>query len=61
MRQNTINRTVSVMPADVLFIHWTTSLNAPGLFREALVEQTSDLEDLEELLESPNAEPPQYE
>ncbi len=46
------------MPADVLFIHWTTSLNAPGLFREALVEQTSDLE---ELLESPNAEPPQYE
>ncbi len=81
------------MPADVLFLHWATSLNASGLFREALaeqmtyrnidrdelvalvdealhdktydldelVEQTSDLEDLEELLEAPDVEPPQHE
>lgn len=30
---------VSLDPADTLFLRWTTSINAFGLFQEALAEQ----------------------
>ncbi|MDQ2052636.1 hypothetical protein RBH26_19440 [Natronolimnohabitans sp. A-GB9] len=93
MAQNTVTTTVSVMPADALFLSWATSINASGLFREALAEQmayrdidrpelvmlvdealrddeydlddlterTSDLEDLQALLEPSNSNPSQHE
>lgn len=39
MGRNTVNTTVSVQPADALFLSWATGINASGLFREALAEQ----------------------
>lgn len=39
MSRNTVNTTVSIMPADALFLSWATGINASGLFREALAEQ----------------------
>ncbi|WP_135536440.1 hypothetical protein [Halostella pelagica] len=39
MARNTVNTTVSIMPADALFLSWATGINASGLFREALAEQ----------------------
>ncbi len=39
MSRNTVNTTVSIMPADALFLSWATGINASGLFREALDEQ----------------------
>lgn len=39
MSRNTVNTTVSVDPADALFLEWTSSINASGLFREAVAEQ----------------------
>jgi len=39
MSRNTVNTTVSTMPADALFLSWATGINASGLFREALAEQ----------------------
>ncbi|PGF14588.1 hypothetical protein CP556_21075 [Natrinema sp. CBA1119] len=41
MSRNTVNTTVSIMPADALFLSWATGINASGLFREALAEQTA--------------------
>lgn len=41
MPRNTVNTTVSVDPADMLFLDWATGINASGLFREALSEQMS--------------------
>jgi hypothetical protein len=39
MSRNTVNTTVSIIPADALFLSWATGINASGLFREALAEQ----------------------
>lgn len=39
MSRNTVNTTVSIEPADALFLSWATGINASGLFREALAEQ----------------------
>jgi len=39
MSRNTVNATVSIVPADALFLSWATGINASGLFREALAEQ----------------------
>jgi len=39
MSRNTVNTTVSIKPADALFLSWATGINASGLFREALTEQ----------------------
>lgn len=39
MSRNTVNTTVSIKPADALFLSWATGINASGLFREALAEQ----------------------
>ncbi|AAG20739.1 hypothetical protein PNP59_14345 [Halobacterium salinarum] len=39
MSQNTVNTTVSIKPADALFLSWATGTNASGLFREAVAEQ----------------------
>jgi len=39
MSQHTVNATVPIKPADALFPSWATSINASGLFREAVAEQ----------------------
>ncbi|WP_323174747.1 hypothetical protein [Natrialba sp. PRR66] len=39
MGKRTTTTTISVMPADALFLSWATGINASGLFREALAEQ----------------------
>ncbi|AQL41636.1 hypothetical protein BV210_02405 [Halorientalis sp. IM1011] len=39
MTRNMVTTTVSVDPADALFLDWATGINASGLFREALSEQ----------------------
>jgi len=39
MSRNTVNTTVSTMPAVALFLSWATGINASGLFHEALAEQ----------------------
>ena len=41
MSRNTVNATVSIVPADALFLNWATGINASGLFREALAEQVA--------------------
>ncbi|MEE6209232.1 hypothetical protein U3A55_03525 [Salarchaeum sp. III] len=38
MSRNTVNTTVSIKPADALFLSWATGINVSGLFREALAE-----------------------
>jgi hypothetical protein len=39
MEGKTVTTSISIRPADALFLSWATGINASGLFREALSEQ----------------------
>ncbi|MFC3958928.1 hypothetical protein [Halovivax cerinus] len=39
MEANTVTTSISIEPADALFLSWAAGINASGLFREALAEQ----------------------
>ncbi|WP_440992339.1 hypothetical protein [Haloarchaeobius baliensis] len=39
MTRNTVNTTVSLRPADAVFLEWASGVNASGLFREELADQ----------------------
>ncbi|SEQ00964.1 hypothetical protein [Natrinema salaciae] len=55
MEGKTVTTSVSIRPADALFLSWATGINASGLFREALSEQMAyrniDRQRLVELVE----------
>jgi hypothetical protein len=55
MSRDIPHTTVSIKPADALFLSWATGINASGLFREALTEQMTyrgiDRNRLSELVE----------